>query len=158
MVLEQPRRKDIGLDPVVDRSGQTHGCMVTASSTGLRNRQRTSDVPTTPSQGMFHGSDASGSLVLPSSIPTRIRMPHDPHTPQGYYDTSKQMLPYAPRSTDVQHCQGDDMIVQARRDYQGLDVGEGLVIRVRRKRGIWKRKVLRREEVYMYPLQGVQGD
>ncbi|KAI5667580.1 hypothetical protein M9H77_17433 [Catharanthus roseus] len=69
------------LGPIVDKRGGTHGCMMTTSFRGFRGRPNTSDVPATPPYGMFHGPDTFGSSIPPPSIPTRVQMPHDPHTP-----------------------------------------------------------------------------
>ncbi|KAI5650004.1 hypothetical protein M9H77_36009 [Catharanthus roseus] len=147
MDQEQRRRKDTGLGPVADMSGRTHGRTLTASSRGLKSTHNVSDVPTTPLHGMFHGPNAPGSSVPTPPISTRVQMPHDQHTPQGYNDTSEQMSSYTSRSGDIQGGQGDDMT---------FNIGGGM----RRRRGIRmrirRRRVLRMEDVYLYPPQGVQ--
>ncbi|KAI5678121.1 hypothetical protein M9H77_09071 [Catharanthus roseus] len=129
---EQRRHKDTRLSPVVDRSGRTHGRTVTASSRGLRGRHSTSNVPTTPPHGMFHGLDTPGSSVPLPPIPTRVRMPYDPHIPGG---------------------NGDETIIQAVGDGEGKDVVRAEIFKVRR-RGI----KVRRRRIYMYRLQGKQGE
>ncbi|KAI5650399.1 hypothetical protein M9H77_36404 [Catharanthus roseus] len=64
---ESSSRQGLALGSVADRSGRSHGRIVTASSRGLRGQHNFSNMPTT--------------LVLPPSIPRRVRMPHDPYTP-----------------------------------------------------------------------------
>ncbi|KAI5676596.1 hypothetical protein M9H77_07546 [Catharanthus roseus] len=142
MDLKQPRRKDTGLGPVADGSAQIHGCTVITSSRGLKVRHNTSDVPTIPPHRIFHRSDAPESSVLPPLIPTKVRMAHNSHTP-GYYDISEQMSSYVPESGDGEMVM-DSMLVRIE------------MIRVRRSTGvrikIRRMRVLRIEEVYMYPL------
>ncbi|KAI5676023.1 hypothetical protein M9H77_06973 [Catharanthus roseus] len=97
---QQPFGRDGDLGPVIDVSGRLHGCRVTASCWVVRDGYSTSDIPTTPASiglGMYH--DAPGSFIQPPSIPTRIRMPHDPYTPLPYYPCSSSHLhSYQPSS------------------------------------------------------------
>lgn len=66
---EQPYCRDARLGRVANRSGQTHCCTVTTSSRGLKGGHSTSDVPTTPSNGIYHGFNAPRSSVYPHLFP-----------------------------------------------------------------------------------------
>ncbi|KAI5669835.1 hypothetical protein M9H77_19688 [Catharanthus roseus] len=78
-------------------SSRTHGRTVTTSSSGLRSRHSLFDIPTTPARV---GPFGLGYLIQPPPIPSRVRTPHDFHTPLPYH-SSAQPLPH--RSPSSSH-------------------------------------------------------
>ncbi|KAI5674063.1 hypothetical protein M9H77_14427 [Catharanthus roseus] len=88
MVRPSGRGGDADLGPVTDRTGRVEGCLVTASSRGVRGRHSISDISVTPTPlapGFHHGIGEAGSSTQPPVVPFRSRPPlHQSHTPVPY--------------------------------------------------------------------------
>ncbi|KAI5673548.1 hypothetical protein M9H77_13912 [Catharanthus roseus] len=71
MVRPSGRRGDDDLGPVMDMTGRVEGCIVTASSRGVRGRHSTSDLPATPTplaSGFYHGTGELRSSTQPPAF------------------------------------------------------------------------------------------
>ncbi|KAI5676731.1 hypothetical protein M9H77_07681 [Catharanthus roseus] len=123
MDLKQPRRKDTGLGPVIDKSIWTHDCTMIASSRGYKGRYSTSDYSAVQLHESHPGASSSFPHHSDASYNHDIHQRRIPMSPGAQYPAL--MVSYALGFGDVRGSQGDDTTIQAGGDDQGLDVGEG---------------------------------